>query len=164
MSGRRLSPVPLEAERFAPFGEVLEIAGPCDFVFNAGMADRWHAKAVPSARDGRVAISLARALPRELPLTLEMVERHPMGSQAFMPLSTQPFLVIVSPDRAGRPGPPLVFVTNGQQGVNYRAGTWHGVLTPLGCVQDFLVIDRVGPGENLEEHFFEAPWEIVAAD
>ncbi|MEM1383087.1 MAG: ureidoglycolate lyase [Pseudomonadota bacterium] len=164
MNGRQITPIELQAERFAPFGDVLEIIGPCDFVFNGGMADRWHAQAFPSAHDGQVAISLARALPRQLPLGLEMVERHPMGSQAFMPLSNQPFLVIVSADQDGRPARPTVFLTNGRQGVNYRAGTWHGVLTPLGTIQDFLIVDRVGPSENLEEHFFEEPWEIVASD
>ncbi|MEM6972832.1 MAG: ureidoglycolate lyase [Pseudomonadota bacterium] len=158
---RRLTPVPLSAEVFAPFGEVLEIAGPADFPFNGGMADRWHARALPSAEGGSVGISLARALPRALPLSLEMVERHPLGSQAFMPLSPAPFLVIVAADEGGTPGRPVVFRTDGRQGVNYRAGTWHGVLTPLGAVQDFLIVDRIGDGANLEEHVYDAPWQIV---
>jgi len=161
MSGR-VAVEALTAAAFAPFGEVLEIAGEPDFAFNAGMAERWAGLAFPevAGEGGRVAISLARAAPYALPLALTLVERHPLGSQAFMPLSSAPFLVVVAPDDSGRPGPPLAFLTNGAQGVNYRRNVWHGVLTPLEGTQDFLIVDRSGPGVNLEEHRFSEPWMI----
>ena len=98
-----------------------------------------------------------------LPLTLKMVERHPLGSQAFMPLSPEPFLVIVAADENGRPGVPRAFMTNGSQGVNYPANAWHGVLTPLAGEQRFLVVDRGGDGNNLEEFVFDEPF-MVSAD
>ena len=89
-----------------------------------------------------------------------MVERHPFGSQAFMPLSPRPFLVVVAHDTPNGPGEPHVFLTHPGQGVNFPKGLWHGVLTPIGEAQDFLVVDRAGDEQNLEEHFFADPYEI----
>ncbi len=86
-----------------------------------------------------------------------------MGSQAFIPLSGEPFLVVVAPQVGGRPGRPLAFLTDPGQGVNYRRGTWHGVLTPIIRPQAFLIVDRVGPGTNLAEHVYDEPWTITAA-
>ena len=111
--------------------------------------------------DGRAGVSLFKAEPRTLPLTLEMVERHPDGSQCFIPMSMDPFLVIVAPDAGGRPGGPVAFVTAPGQGVNYRRGTWHGVLTPLHAPGLFAVVDRIGAGANLEEHWFGTAFTIV---
>jgi ureidoglycolate lyase len=91
-----------------------------------------------------------------------MVERHPDGSQAFLPMTQAPFLVIVAPDDGGRPGVPRAFLTAPGQGINLLRGTWHGVLTPLAAPGLFAVVDRIGEGANLEEHRFEDPWEIVA--
>jgi ureidoglycolate lyase len=107
-------------------------------------------------------ISIVSGKPFTLPYELTMVERHPEGSQAFIPLSRLPFLVIVCPDEGGTPGTPIAFVTSPGQGVNYRRNTWHGVLTPLVEPADFLVVDRGGEGANLEEHRFAKPWCIVA--
>ncbi len=90
-----------------------------------------------------------------------MMERHPLGSQAFLPMSLQPFLVIVAPDAGGRPGAPVAFLTGPGQGVNYHRGTWHGVLTPLHAPGLFAVVDRIGEGSNLEEYWFEEPYEIT---
>ena len=89
-----------------------------------------------------------------------MVERHPLGSQAFFPLASRPFLVVVAPDEGGRAGEPLAFLTGIRQGVNYKRNTWHGVLTPIGETQDFIVIDRGGDGDNLEEFYYAEPWII----
>ena len=77
-----------------------------------------------------------------------------------MPLTADPFLVVVAPDEAGAPGAPLAFLTAPGQGVNYLRGVWHGVLTPLDREGVFLIVDRVGSGQNLEEHRFDAPWSI----
>jgi ureidoglycolate lyase len=111
--------------------------------------------------DGRLGISLALGQAYALPLEVGMLERHPLGSQAWMPLEGRPFLVVVAPDAGGVPGRPLAFLAGPGQGVNYLRGTWHAVLTPLEVAQRFLVVDRVGPGANLEEHHFEAPWTVV---
>jgi len=151
---------PLTAEAFAPFGEVLEIGGQPDKLINQGLCGRYHDRAVLDFVDGRAGISLFDAVPRALPYRLEMVERHPLGSQAFVPMHQNPFLVIVAPDNGEVPGEPVAFVTAPGQGVNYRIGTWHGVLAPLHRPGLFAVIDRIGAGANLEEHWFEEPWLV----
>ncbi|WP_170435369.1 ureidoglycolate lyase [Ruegeria arenilitoris] len=152
---------PLTAQAFAPFGDVLEVSGAPDKIINQGQCGRYHDRAVLDFADGRAGISLFDANPRALPYQLDMVERHPQGSQAFVPMTNQPFLVIVAPDEDGVPGRPLAFVTQPGQAVNYHRGTWHGVLTPLHAPGLFAVVDRIGSGANLEEHWFDTPYEVV---
>ena len=159
---RTIFAAPLTQAGFAPFGEVLEATGAPDRVLNRGLCGRWHDRARLDFADGRAAISLFRAEPQTLPLGLEMVERHPLGSQAFLPMTADPFLVVVAPDEGGRPGRLMAFVAAPGQGVNYRRGVWHGVLTPLAPPGLFAVVDRIGPGENLEEHWFEMPYVVEA--
>lgn len=160
---QRIVAVPLTAAAFAPFGEVLDSAGEPDRVINRGLCGRWHDRARLDFGDGRTGISIFRAEARELPLTLDMVERHPLGSQAFLPMTADPFLVVVAPDKGGRPGRPLAFLTAPGQGVNYARGTWHGVLTPLAAPGVFAVVDRIGEGDNLQEHWFDVPYTVDAA-
>ncbi len=162
---RILRPEPLTAAAFAPFGDVIEIAGPPDFQINGGMCDRFHDRARTEVlgEDARLGISLGYGRPYALPLVLGLVERHPLGSQAFVPLSQDPFLVVVAPDADGTPGTPRAFLTAPGQGVNYLRNVWHGVLTPLGRPAAFLIVDRIGPGDNLEEYPFEEPWTVLAA-
>ncbi|MGN6467077.1 MAG: ureidoglycolate lyase, partial [Rhizobiaceae bacterium] len=107
--------------------------------------------------------SLARGEPYALPLTLAFVERHPLGSQAFFPLTPNPFLVVVAEDLDGTAAEPLAFVAGPGQGVNIRRNAWHGILTPLQAVSDFVIVDRGGEGNNLEEYHYPAPFLIVDA-
>lgn len=154
---------PLTAAAFAPFGEVIEAGGANHYPINGGKADRFHALARPEATGpgGHVLISVVRGAPYAFPLALDMVERHPLGSQAFVPMAGQPFVVVVCPDGPdGRPGEPRAFLSAPGQGVNYPRGRWHGVLTAVGSSQDFLVVDRGGAGVNLEEHYFDGPYEV----
>ncbi|WP_377507902.1 ureidoglycolate lyase [Octadecabacter sp. R77987] len=151
---------PLTAKAFAPFGDVLDVSGDPDKLINAGMCGRYHDRATLDFSDGRAGISLFHAQIRPFPITLDMVERHPEGSQAFLPMSLDPFVVVVAPDEGGTPGTPRAFVTAPGQGVNYHRGTWHGVLSPLHVPGLFAVIDRIGAGPNLEEHFFTTPFTI----
>lgn len=153
---------PLTAEAFAPFGDVLEAVGTPDKIINQGMCGRYHDRALMEFVDGRAGISLFQAEPRAVPYDLDLVERHPEGSQAFLPMSMDPFLVIVAPDQDGIPGQPRAFLTHAGQGVNYHRGTWHGVLTPLTAPGLFAVVDRIGPGANLQEHWFDQPYQITA--
>jgi ureidoglycolate lyase len=164
MNDRSIVAAPLTAEAFAPFGTVIDKDAVAPRPMNAGKARRFHDLAqVPVAgADGHVAIGYVEAEPYGLPLAVSLVERHPLGAQAFLPLNDAPFLVVVCPDEGGRPGRPHVFVTAPGQGVCYAIGTWHGVLTPFGAPQDFLVVDRGGPGTNLEEYVFDQPWTIQA--
>lgn len=156
---RTLRPEPLTAEAFAPFGDVLDTTG--DFrLINAGLCRRHHDRAkLDFGPDGRAGISVFHAEPRALPYAFDLIERHPEGSQAFLPMTEHPFLVIVaeSPETT-----PRVFLTNGAQGINLYRGTWHGVLAPLAAPGLFAVVDRIGPTPNLEEHRYTEPWTVLA--
>jgi ureidoglycolate lyase len=157
-----IRPEPLTSGAFAPFGDVLEAAGTPDMIINAGLCERFHDRArLDFGPDGRPGISIFRARPRSLPYSFDLLERHPDGSQAFIPMSEHPFLVIVAPDEGGRPGAPHAFLAAPGQGVNYLRGTWHGVLTPLHEPGLFAVVDRIGNTPNLEEHRFETPRVIT---
>lgn len=151
---------PLTQEAFAPFGDVLVAAGDPDKIINQGLCGRYHDRAQIDILDGKAGISLFKADPRRFPITLEMVERHPQGSQAFLPMSFDPFVVVVAPDEGGTPGHPRAFLTAPGQGINFARGTWHGVLTPLHAPGLFAVVDRIGDGPNLQEHWFETPFII----
>jgi len=166
MSDRTIVARPLTREAFAPFGAVIDKVGTEPRPMNAGKARRFHdlAGIAIAGEGGRVVIGLVEAEPYPVPLVLSLVERHPLGAQAFVPLSAAPFLVVVCPDVEGQPGPPQAFVTAPGQGVSYEIGTWHGVLTPFGAPQEFLVVDRGGPGVNLEEYVFAEPWSVQLPD
>ncbi len=159
---KRITATLLTPAAFAPFGDVIEVAGDPDKIINQGQCGRFHDRAALDFSDGRAGISLFNANPRALPYQLDMVERHPDGSQAFIPMTHQPFLVIVAPDENGKPGEPVAFITSPGQAVNYRKGTWHGVLTPLHGPGLFAVVDRIGTGANLEEFWFDTPYEVVS--
>lgn len=153
-----LSPEPLTAEAFAPFGDVLEATG--DFrLINDGFCRRHHDRARLDFADARPGISIFQAEPRSLPYRFDLIERHPEGSQAFLPMTAHPFLVIVAPDPQARP---RAFLTNGAQGINLHRGTWHGVLTPLQSPGLFAVVDRIGLTPNLEEHRYTQAWTVLA--
>ena len=148
----RLAVEPLTKAAFAPFGDVLERDGAELRIINGGTTDRLHALApVDAAADGGWPIvSIFRGRRRPFPLHVAMMERHPLGSQAFVPLQPLPWLVVV----AGGVDAPVgfrVFGARGDQGVSYRRGTWHHPLLILHPAQDFLVVDRDGPGGNLAE-------------
>ena len=158
---REVAARPLTAEAFAPFGDVLEAAGAPDRLINAGLCGRFHDRARLDVGDGRAGVSLFDAEPRSLPCRLGLLERHPDGSQCFVPMHRNEWLVCVAPDEGGRPGRPEAFLAAPGQAVNLHRGTWHGVLTPLHAPGLFAVVDRIGPGANLEEHHLDEPWTIV---
>ncbi|MEO9459511.1 MAG: ureidoglycolate lyase [Lentilitoribacter sp.] len=152
----------LSSEGFAPFGDVIDFNREPDFAINNGKCDRFHGLAITDVigDEANTGISLGYGRPYEVPLTLKMVERHPLGSQAFIPLEEKPFLVIVAEDDDGVPKQPVAFLSESGQGVNYHRNIWHGVLTPLDTPSKFLIVDRIGEGNNLEEHFFKEPYLI----
>ncbi len=155
---------PLTQSAFAPFGDVIEADPARMRLINGGTTERFHALATAEAagEGARVVINLFRGQPRAFPYDVTMMERHPFGSQSFSPISGRPFLVIVSEDEGGRPGRPRVFRARGDQGVNYRRNVWHHPLMALDEASDFLVVDRDGPGNNLDEFFFDTPFIIGA--
>lgn len=154
---RNLNVTPLNAAEFAPYGDVIELAGAPDKLINQGMCGRHHDLAKMDFSDGRAGISLFDAKARHLPYLVDMVERHPMGSQAFIPITQTRFLVVVAEDRNGKPVNPKGFITQPGQSINLYRNIWHGVLAPFERPGVFAVVDRIGSGGNLEEHWFQEP-------
>ena len=152
---RTLTVEPLTAERFLPFGEVIEARDTARQIpINQGFATRFHDLACIDVGQGTVLVNIFRALPRTLPMQLQVMERHPLGSQAFVAMAEVPFLVVVAPPtRALAVADIRCFRAEAGQGVNYAKGVWHHPLIAIGRGCDFLVIDRGGPsGErNLDE-------------
>jgi ureidoglycolate lyase len=147
---------PLSDDAFRPFGEVIAAGTSAQqFVINEGYATRHHdlARVDVSAGGGRVGISVFRAQPRSLPFQLRVMERHPLGSQAFVAMSERPFWVVVAPPMETLDLAQLrCFRAAAGQGVNYACGTWHHPLIALERASDFLVVDRcAGTGNNLDE-------------
>lgn len=159
---RTLDIKPLTVEGFAPYGEVIEPRPETMRHINSGTTERYHALATAEivGEGARVILNIFRGEPRRFPYPVGMMERHPLGSQSFSPLAPKPFLVVVSADDNGKPGRPEVFLSINGQGVNYRRNVWHHPLMSLDETSDFLIVDREGPGNNLEEHFFETPYLI----
>ncbi|MEM9148047.1 MAG: ureidoglycolate lyase [Pseudomonadota bacterium] len=142
---------PLTAAAFKPFGEVIALGSVPPLSINEGRCRRYTDLAHLDVAEGRVGLSLFQAEIRGVPLPVGLLERHPLGSQAFLPLGGSECLVVVAPDIGGRPGDPVAFHARADQGVNYARGTWHGVLAPISGSGLFAVVDRIGAGANLEE-------------
>ena len=113
--------------------------------------------------DGRVAISIVRCrVATTLPSHVDMVERHPLGSQAFVPLTPCRMIVVVGPpEESVEAGDLRAFVSNGRQGVNYHRGTWHMPLIAFDSGQEFLVIDRASDAPNCDEHSLDEAIMLV---
>lgn len=155
-----LRPRPLTRERFAPYGDVIESAEVDRAAMNAARFERFDDLCgIDMGNDGRVAVSIARCrVATALPYRIDMVERHPLGSQAFVPLSRATMIVVVAPPEESVETADLeAFVTNGRQGVNYKRGTWHMPLIAFEAGQEFLIIDRAAGKPNCDEHVLEEP-------
>ena len=161
-----LSPQPLTVEAFAPFGDIIETGGNTPLAINADLAQRYDDLACVDTADehGRPNISIFVSQPRPLPVVIDMIERHPLGSQLFVPLGDYPYLVAVTDGAPPFDGSDLsVFVITDGRGVNYRKGLWHLPLCPLHGPGRFLVVDRGGPGENCDEFHFPPGAQITVS-
>ena len=160
---KTLKPEPLTAAAFAPYGDVIETEDRDFFMINNGSTRRYHRLAdVEAADEGTAIISIFRAQSLEMPLPIKMMERHPLGSQAFIPLKGQPFLVLVAEKGDELKADQIrAFVTNGRQGVNYARGVWHHPVLTCVAEDDFLIVDRAGDGNNCDEHYFDEDEQIV---
>jgi ureidoglycolate lyase len=159
-----LVPRPLTSERFAPFGDVIESVVDRTAAMNAERFERFDDLCkLDMADDGRVAVSIARCrVATALPYRLDMVERHPLGSQAFVPLGPSRMIVVVAPPEESVEASDLcAFVTNGRQGINYRLGTWHMPLIAFETGQEFLIIDRAADQPNCDMHSLDEPVMLV---
>jgi len=157
MTGPVIKALPITPERFAPYGNVIAASQERKEAMNAARFERFDDLAtvdVDTEDGAHPAISIARSKsPTELPYHFDLMERHPFGSQAFVPLTSFRFVVVVAPaGEAPEVSDLQAFVTNGHQGVNYHKGVWHMPLIAFEANQDFLIIDRAGGGSNYEEH------------
>ncbi|MCY4306019.1 MAG: ureidoglycolate lyase [Aestuariivita sp.] len=145
---------------FAPYGDIIELKNVPDKLINSGKCGRHHDLAtLDFGIDGRAGISIFKSELCRFPYQLTLLERHPEGTQAFVPMAWSQFLVIVAPEKDSRP---RAFLTKPGQGVNFHRGVWHGVLTPLTEPGLFLVVDRIGDTPNLEEFHLSTPWRVLA--
>jgi ureidoglycolate lyase len=161
----RLVPQPLTAAAFAPFGAVIEAAGADSFPINQGSTIRFHAHATADpGPEGRAILSIFRGTPRPVPLEVAGLERHPLGTQAFMPLDDAEWLIVVAAGERPTAADCAAFRAGGRQGVQYGRNVWHHPLLVLAPDHEFLVVDRDGPGDNLEEIAFATPAELVTGD
>lgn len=159
-TSRFITPKPLTKSAFSAFGDVIEASDQVNnFPINNGFTQRFHDLANIDVYDadadgniGHAIISIFRSTPLAQPIAIKMMERHPHGSQAFMPLGENPYLVVVAPAGEFKVEGIEVFIANANQGVNYHKGTWHHFCLALGSESDFLVVDRAGKGDNCDVH------------
>ena len=153
-ASRVIRPEPLSKLAFEAFGDVLETDGVQMEMINFGNTQKFALPATLSIADGVPAqLSIYRSSAISLPFRIRLMERHPLGSQAFYPLHDRPFLVVVAaPGTTPVPENLRAFLTNGRQGVNIHPGVWHHYQLTLGQDSDYLVLDRAGVGENYQEH------------
>lgn len=184
MSGHRapetLTLQPLSAAGFAPFGEIIEpAAAASNYDINDGLTRRYHdiarACSLPAAAPGAggtpeaagnasdrgsdIGFSIFRARPVTLPFVLRSMERHPLGTQAFINTGQVAFAIVVAPPGAFDAAALRAFLAAPGQSINYHAGTWHHYLLALGR-GDFIVVDRIGDG-NCDEVELPGPITLV---
>jgi ureidoglycolate lyase len=149
-----LRPEPLTRARFAPYGDVIDASHDNVNAMNEARFERFDDLCRVDLAGGDVAISMTRCrTPTSLPLRVDMVERHPLGSQAFVPMTPCRMVIVVAPPGESVNAEDLrAFVTNGRQGINYHRGTWHMPLIAFAAGQEFLIVDRRADTPNCEQH------------
>ncbi len=153
--------VAISGVAFAPFGDLIEVGTVDPAIINDGRCRRFTDLACLDAVDGRIGISLFKSEIQRYPYRIDLLERHPLGSQCFIPLGASSYLVVVAHDRDGAPDQPIAFSVGPDQSVNIARNIWHGVLAPTSGMGLFAVLDRIGAGRNLEERRLEEPILIM---
>ena len=154
-----LTATTINSDAIAGLAELIDASDTPDKLINQGRCGRFHDRATLDV-DGRVGVSVFQSTSFSLPFKMEMMERHPLGSQAFLPMQEGEYLVVLAEDKDGAPVAPRAFIAGPGQGGNIGRNVWHGVLCPLSDPGLFMVVDRVGEGPNLEEHWFDEPFII----
>ena len=156
---------PLRADTFAPFGDVIE-STTTPKTINQGMGERFADLATLEldTDGGRPTISRMRCQPETLPVALRLMERHPLSSQAFVPVDGQRYIVVVAPaGDAPKPESLRAFVATGDQGINYRRGVWHHPMIALDRVCEFVEVHRAGPEANCDEVTLDVAMDVTIA-
>lgn len=158
---------PLTQESFSAFGDVIEKENHVFFPINQGLTQRYHALSIAQITGDHTAVGMSifhNLCATQIPFKIDMLERHPYGSQSFIPLQQQKFIIIVAlPLDQTQPNEQQIyaFLSNGKQGITYRQGVWHHPLITLEAESDFLVVDRIGGGNNCEVHSLTRPYWII---
>ena len=151
MTERIIKPIPITTENFSKFGDMITTENIKPLEINNGYAKRFDeiAKLDTSSENGETTISIFSALKRSFPMKIDMMEKHPLGSQAFIPMKETTFLTLVAPE-GKKPDLEKIesFIIPKGIGVNYKTGVWHFPLISTENM-NFLVIDRKGSGDNL---------------
>jgi ureidoglycolate lyase len=156
---KTLKATPITRDAIAGLAELIDASGTPDKLINQGLCGRFHDRATLDI-DGDAGISVFQSESFSMPFRMEMMERHPHGNQAFLPMQQGEYLVVLAQERDGVPHMPRAFIAGPGQGVNIGRNVWHGVLCPLSDPGLFMVIDRVTAGPNLKEHWFPEPYTI----
>ncbi len=152
-----LKPKKLSQQNFAKYGQVIELDQDKSYLINEGHTRRYHdlAKADCSDKSGETIISIFKSQRRPFPLEIKMMEKHPLGSQAFLPMQPHAWLIVVADGNIPTPESCHAFLAAPNQAIQYHKAIWHHPLLTLVAEQDFWIIDRKGSGNNLVEHFFD---------
>ncbi len=164
---RTLKIEPLTRMSFKPFGDVIDAKDASKtMLINEGFSTRFHdlADIDTSDKNGEICVSIFRTNPVEFPFFIRKLERHPLGSQMFIPMNGKPYLVVVTTGDKLKPDNVRAFLASPNQGVNFAKNTWHHFSLSLEPNSDFLVIDRKGPGSNLEEQSLDVPLRLLRPD
>ena len=151
MTERIIKPIPMTKDNFSMFGDMISTENIKPIEINNGYANRFDdiAKIDTANNNGETTISIFSALKRSFPMKIDMMEKHPLGTQAFIPMKETTFLTLVAPEGKKLEMDKIEsFVVPKGKGVNYKTGIWHFPLISTEDM-DFLVVDRIGPGENL---------------
>jgi len=161
---RVIKAAPLSAEAFAPYGDVIEASEKTKKIsINYGNTTRFHdlMKVDVADEDGEPCVSIFRSTPLTLPITIKLMEYHPFGSQAFIPLGHEPYLLVVANAGDFNANKIKAFIARSDQGVNYHKGTWHHFSLALNHTSDFLVLDRKGEGNNCVEYALPVDEQVI---
>jgi ureidoglycolate lyase len=152
-----IKPIKISKSNFSAYGDLISTDDINPMDINSGYAKRFDdlANVDTSIDGGKTVVSIFSALKRTFPMKIDMMEKHPLGSQAFMPMKETTFLSFVAPTGESPEISKIQsFIIPPKTGINYKPGIWH---FPLISTEDtdFLVIDRKGSGKNLIIHKFE---------
>ena len=157
MTEKIITPIPITKENFAKYGDMISTKDIKPLEINNGYAKRYDgiANLNTSSDNGETTISIFSALKRNFPMKIDMMEKHPLGSQAFIPMKETSFFAFVAP-KGNRPNLRKIksFIIPKQTGINLNPGIWHFPLISTKNM-NFLVIDRKGKGKNLIIHKFK---------
>ena len=152
-----IKPKKITKKKLKKFGDLISIKKVKPININNGYAKRFNdlCRINTSLKKGVTITSIFSAKKRKFPMKIDMMEKHPLGSQAFIPMDETKFLVFVAP-KGKKPNIKKIesFIVPKQTGVNYKPGTWHFPLISTKNM-NFLVIDRKGKGKNLIIHKFK---------